>query len=73
MKLSAIKNKYKNQWVLLECSKTTKDYQILEAEVLEHSKTKKRVEDAMDIYMSPNRLLALEYLGGPPKNIAYVL
>ncbi|MBI5215452.1 MAG: hypothetical protein HY960_06835 [Ignavibacteriae bacterium] len=72
MKYSAIKRKYKNQWVLLECTKTTDDYNILEAEVLAHSKRKKTVEDKMSSFMSQSKTLAIEYLGTVPKDIAYI-
>ncbi len=73
MKFSTIKKKYKDQWVLLECIKTTEDLHILEAIVLAHTKSKEALykKEAKLRFISKHPL-AVEYTGKYPNDLTIV-
>ena len=74
MKYSAIEKKYKNKWVLLECTKTTEDFKILEANVLATGKIKEELYSSeREFFGKIAHPLAIEYLGKIPEDIALVL
>ncbi|TAK57908.1 MAG: hypothetical protein EPO24_09245 [Bacteroidetes bacterium] len=68
MKLSTIKKKFKNQWVLLECTKTTEGFRIIEAIVLAHLKNKKDLyRKEAQLAKTPKNPLSIEFMGKYPE------
>ncbi|MBS4028520.1 MAG: hypothetical protein KGZ58_07765 [Ignavibacteriales bacterium] len=74
MKYSTIEKKYKNKWVLLECTKTTEDFKILDANVLASAKQKEELyEPRRKISGKTSSLIAIEYLGEIPEDIVLIM
>jgi hypothetical protein len=71
MKMSVIKKRYHNQWLLIEVSKYDGDYNIKEGKVLANSAFKAKIYQALLKYTGKN--LAIEYVGELPKEMAVLL
>ena len=74
MKYSAIEKKYKNKWVLLECTKTTEDLTILEANVLASAKMREELyAEERKLSGKTLNLIAVEYLGKFPEDLVLIM
>ncbi|MBM4165706.1 MAG: hypothetical protein FJ218_02100 [Ignavibacteria bacterium] len=74
MKYAQIEKKYKNKWVLFECTKTTEDFQILDANVIASAKTKEELyEPRKKLTGNTTSLIAIEYFGEIPEDNVLVM
>jgi|GEM_PF-1689077 hypothetical protein len=74
MKYSAIEKKYKNKWVLLECTKTTEDFKILDANVIASAKTREELySEERKLSGRTSNIIAVEYLGKIPEDLAIIM
>lgn len=71
MKWADIKNKYKNQWVLIEVEKVDENFNSLEGEVLAHSKDKDEIYQKL-LQIRPEEF-SIEYTGEIPEDLAVVM
>lgn len=71
MKWIDIKKSYKDQWVLIEVEKVDKSFNIVEGEVLAHSKDKDEVYQKL-LQIRP-REFSIEYTGEVPEDLAIVM
>ena len=67
MRLSEIKKKYKNQWVLVEYSKLDKNLRVNEGKVLAHAPTKEDIYKALLHTRGKN--VSIEYCGKLPEDL----
>lgn len=71
MTLAEIKQRYPNEWVLIEFAQLDEDLSVVEGEVVAHSPNK------ADIYRQlialENERLAVEFTGEQPEEPAYLL
>ena len=68
MRLSEIKKKYRDQWVLVEFSKLDKDLRIKDGKVLAHAANKEDIYKALLDTRGKN--VAIEYCGKIPEDLA---
>ena len=61
MRLSEIKKKYRDQWVLVEYSKLGKDLQVKDGKVLAHAANKEDIYKAL--LRTKGKNVAIEYCG----------
>jgi len=67
MKLSDIKSKYKNQWVLARVTKEDEHGQALEVEPITHADSKQEIHDQLD--NCKERHITVVYTGKPKARI----
>ena len=68
MRLSEIKKKYRNQWVLVEFSKLDKDLRVKDGKVLAHASNKEDIYKALLGTRGKN--VSIEYCGQLPEDLA---
>jgi hypothetical protein len=68
MRLSQIRKKYRDQWVLIEYSKLATDLSVAEGKVLAHANTKEEIYQALLATRGKN--VAIEYCGKLPEDLA---
>jgi hypothetical protein len=71
MKWKDIKNKFKNQWVLIEVEKVDENFNPLEGEVLAHSKDKDEIYQKL-LIIKPKEF-SIEFTGEVPEDLAVVM
>jgi len=71
MKWAEIKKSYKNQWVLIEVEKVDENFNLLEGEVLAHSKDKDEIYQKL-LQIRPKEF-SIEYTGEVPEDLAVVM
>lgn len=71
MEWTDITKRYKNQWVLIDVTKTDKYLKIKEGKVLAHSKDKDEIYKKL-LKLRPKNF-AIEYTGKIPEDLAVVL
>ena len=67
MRLSEIKKKYRDQWVLVEYSKLGKDLQVKGGKVLAHATNKEEIYKAL--LRTKGKNVAVEYCGKIPEDL----
>ena len=67
MRLSEIKRKYRNQWVLVEYSKLDKDLRVKDGKVFAHASNKDDIYKALLSTRGKN--VAIEYCGDVPEDM----
>ena len=67
MRLSEIKKKYRDEWVLIEYSKISRSLQVKEGKVLAHASNKEDIYKALLITKGKN--VAIEYCGKVPEDL----
>ena len=68
MRLSEIRKKYRDQWVLIEFSKLDKDLRVKDGKVLAHAANKEDIYKALLHTRGKN--VAVEYCGKMPEDLA---
>ena len=71
MKWIDIKKSFRDQWVLIEVEKVDESFNILEGEVLAHSKDKDEVYQKL-LKIKPKEF-SIEYTGEVPEDLAIVM
>ena len=71
MKWADIKKSYKNQWVLIEVEKVDESFNLLEGDVLAHSKDKDEIYQKL-LKIRPKEF-SIEYTGEVPEDLAVVM
>ena len=71
MKWGDIKKKFQNQWVLIEVNKVDESFNVLEGEVLAHSKDKDEIYQKL-LKIKPKEF-SIEYTGEVPEDLAVVM
>ena len=67
MRLSEIKRKYRNEWVLIEYSKISASLQVKEGKVLAHASNKEDIYKAL--LRTKGKNVAIEYFGKVPEDL----
>ena len=67
MRLSEIKKKYRDQWVLVEFSKLDKDLQAKEGKVVAHASNKEDIYKAL--LRTRGKNVSIEYCGEVPEDM----
>jgi hypothetical protein len=68
MRLSEIKKKYRDHWVLVEYSKLDKDLRVKDGKVLAHAANKEDIYKAL--LRTRGKNVAIEYCGKTPQDLA---
>jgi hypothetical protein len=68
MRLSEIRKRYRDQWVLIEFSKLDKDLRVKDGKVLAHAANKEDIYKALVHTRGKN--IAVEYCGKMPEDLA---
>jgi hypothetical protein len=68
MRLSEIKKKYRDQWVLVEFSRLDKDLRVKDGKVIAHAANKEDIYKALLHTRGKN--VAVEYCGKIPEDLA---
>ncbi len=71
MKWENIKKTFKDQWVLIEVEKVDESFNVVEGEVLAHSKDKNEVYQKL-LQIRPKEF-SIEYTGDIPEELAIVM
>jgi hypothetical protein len=71
MKWTDIKKKFENQWVLIEVKNVDESFNVLEGEVLAHSKDKDEIYQKL-LKIRPKEF-SIEYTGEVPEDLAVVM
>ena len=71
MKWKDIKKEFKDQWVLIEVEKVDESFNVVEGEVLAHSKDKDEVYQKL-LQIRPKEF-SIEYTGVVPEDLAIVM
>ncbi len=71
MKKEEIFKKYKDEWVLIECKEVNENFEVIEGEILYHSKDKDEVYKKL-LEARPKDY-AIEYTGKVPDDLAVML
>ena len=71
MKWVDIKKKFRNQWVLIEVKNVDESFNVLEGEVLAHSKDKDEIYQKL-LKIRPKEF-SIEYTGKIPEDLAVVM
>jgi len=71
MKWVDIKKNFRNQWVLIEVMNVDESFNILEGEVLAHSKNKDEIYQKL-LKIRPKEF-SIEYTGEVPEDLAVVM
>lgn len=72
MKITTLKRKFPNEWVLAEVLKEDELHQVLEVKPLVHSKNRDEVYDGLLNLKKGQHVMTL-YTGKPLKDMAYLL
>ena len=67
MRLSEIKKKYRDEWVLIEYSKISASLQVKEGKVLAHATNKEDIYKAL--LRTKGKNVAIEYFGKVPEDL----
>lgn len=67
MRLSEIKKKYRDQWVLIEFSKLDKALRVKDGKVLAHASNKEDIYKAL--LQTKGKNIAVEYCGKMPEDL----
>ena len=67
MRLSEIKKKYRNQWVLVEYSRLDKDLRVKHGKVLAHAPNKDEIYKAL--LRTRGKNVSIEYCGKTPEDL----
>jgi hypothetical protein len=67
VRLSEIKKKYRDQWVLIEFSKLDKALRVKDGKVLAHASNKEDIYKAL--LQTKGKNIAVEYCGKMPKDL----
>ena len=67
MRLSEIKKKYRDQWVLIEFSKLDKALRVKDGKVLAHASNKEDIYKAL--LQTKGKNIAVEYCGKMPQDL----
>jgi hypothetical protein len=71
MTLEEIKQQYQDEWLLIAYTELDENLNVVQGELLMHSP---EVEDIYDVLPTYNdRPVAIEYVGEPPADVAFVL
>lgn len=71
MKWEKIVKEFKDEWVLIEAKKVDKNFNLIEGEVIVHSKDKSEIYEKL--IKLKNKSLYIEYTGKIPEDLAVVL
>ena len=71
MRLSEIKKKYRDEWVLVEFSKLDRDLQVKEGKVLAHASSKEDIYKAL--LRTRGKNVSIEYCGEVPEDMPVML
>ncbi len=71
MRLSEIKKKYRDEWVLVEFSKLDKDLQVKEGKVVAHASNKEDIYKAL--LRTRGKNVSIEYCGQLPEDLVVML
>ena len=71
MKWDEIKEAFKDEWVLVQVEKVDESYNVIEGEVLAHSKDKDQVYQKL-LQIRPKQF-SIEYTGEIPEDLAVVM
>ena len=71
MKWNDIKKNFENQWVLIEVKNVDESFNVLEGEVLAHSKDKDEIYQEL-LKIRPKEF-SIEYTGEVPEDLAVVM
>ena len=71
MKWDEIKEAFKDEWVLVQVEKVDENYNVIEGEVLAHSKDKDQVYQKL-LQIRPKQF-SIEYTGEIPEDLAVVM
>lgn len=71
MKKEEILKKHRNEWVLIECKQVDENFEVIEGEILYHSKDKDDVYKKL-LELRPKDY-AIEYTGKVPEDLAVML
>jgi hypothetical protein len=71
MKWKDIKKNFENQWVLIEVKNADENFNVLEGEVLAHSKDKDEIYQEL-LKIRPKEF-SIEYTGEVPEDLAVVM
>jgi len=71
MEWKDIKKNFENQWVLIEIKSVDESFNVLEGEVLAHSKDKDEIYQAL-LKIRPKEF-SIEYTGEVPEDLAVVM
>jgi hypothetical protein len=71
MKMAEIRERYKDEWVLIEYTKLDEELNVVEGEVIAHSPS--RDEIYRQLVKTTGRDIAIEYLGEVPEDLAVML
>ena len=71
MKWVDIKKNFRNQWVLIEVKNVDESFNVLEGEVLAHSKDKDEIYQKL-LKIKPKEF-SIEYTGEVPEDLAVVM
>jgi len=71
MRLSEIKKKYRDEWVLVEFSKLDRDLRVKEGKVLAHASSKEDIYKAL--LRTRGKNVSIEYCGEVPENMPVML
>ena len=71
MRWKDIKNKFKNQWVLIEVENVDESFNVLEGKVLAHSKDKDEIYQKL-LKIKPKEF-SIEFTGEVPEDLAVVM
>lgn len=63
--------KYKNEWILIECKQVDENFEVVEGEILYHSKDKDELYKKL-LELKPKNC-AIEYTGKIPEDLAVML
>ncbi|MBI4526368.1 MAG: hypothetical protein HY695_21420 [Deltaproteobacteria bacterium] len=68
MRFDEIRKKYRNEWVLIEFSKLSKDLRIKEGKVIAHASSKEEIYKAL--LQTRGKNVSIEYCGEMPEDLA---
>ncbi|MGR3179467.1 MAG: hypothetical protein ACUZ8E_15595 [Candidatus Anammoxibacter sp.] len=71
MKKEEILKKHRNEWVLIECKQVDENFEVIEGEILYHSKDRDEVYKKL-LELRPKDY-AIEYTGKVPEDLAVML
>jgi hypothetical protein len=71
MKKKEIFQKYKDEWILIECKQVDENYEVVVGEILHHSRDKNDIYKRL-LELKPKNY-AIEYTGKIPEDFAVML
>ena len=67
-----MRDRYRNQWLLILCQETDRGFNLISGQVLAHSENRDDIYDAME-RLHPKGMITIEYTGELPENWAVIL